>query len=130
MSTSLTISKTYDGPRRAVIQASARAVDNSAPDDLVLATLVDVSAMTPPAESVRVTHITGEVQGGTVELYWAAVPPVRFAVLTGNALRFDYSNTGPLRAPADSSSDILLSTSGFTPGSTFMIQIELLKRVV
>ncbi len=129
MSITLTADKTYDGPRRAVIQASAMTVDDAAPDNLVLETLVDVSAMTPPAESVRVTSIKGGVEYGVVELYWDALPPVRFAVLSGNALAFDYNDTGPLRKPASSSGDILISTVGFAPTSTFMLEIGLIKRL-
>lgn len=130
MSIELTIAKTYDGPRRAVIQASAMTVDDAAPDNLTLATLVDISALVPEPESVRVTSITGQVDYGVVELYWAALPPVRFAVLSGNAINFDYSDTGPLRKPANATGDILISTVGFAPTSTLMIEIGLLKRVV
>lgn len=129
MSIALTVDNTYDGPRRAVIQASAMAVDDSAPDNLTLETLVDISAMTPPAESVRVTSIKGQVGYGVVELYWAALPPVRFAVLSGDAIDYNYLNTGPLRKPADSTGDILISTVGFAPTSTFMLEIGLLKSV-
>ena len=130
MSIELTATKTYDGPRRAVIQASAMTVDDAAPDNLTLETLVDVSAMTPPAESVRVTGITGQVGYGVVELYWDALPPVRFAVLSGDAIKYDYLDTGPLRAPADSTGNILISTVGFAPTSTLMLELGLLKRVV
>lgn len=129
MSIALTVDNTYDGPRRAVIQASAMAVDDAAPDNLTLETLVDISAMTPPASSVRVTSIRGQVGYGVVELYWSALPPVRFAVLSGDMIAFDYLDTGPLRAPEDSTGDILLSTVGFAPTSTFMLEIGLLKSV-
>jgi hypothetical protein len=130
MSIALTVAQTYDGPRRAVIQASAMTVDDSAPDNLTLETLVDVSTMTPPAESVRVTGIRGQVGYGVVELYWSALPPVRFAVLSGDAIAYDYLDTGPLRPPADSNGDILISTVGFAPASTFMFELGLLKRVL
>lgn len=129
MSIALTVNDTYDGPRRAVIQVSAMAVDDAAPDNVTLETLVDISAMTPPASSVRVTSIKGQVGYGVVELYWAALPPVRFAVLSGDAIDFNYANTGPLRAPGGSTGDILLSTVGFAPTSTFMLDIGLLKSV-
>ena len=130
MSIALTVDNTYDGPRRAVIQASAMAVDDAAPDNLTLEVLVDVSAMTPPAEAVRVTSITGQVSYGVVEVYWDALPPVRFAVLSGDAIKYDYLDTGPLRAPAGSTGDILISTVGFAPTSTFMLELGLLKRVL
>ena len=129
MSIALTVDNTYDGPRRAVIQASAMAVSDAAPDNLTLETLVDISAMTPPASSVRVTSIRGQVGYGVVELYWSALPPVRFAVLSGDVIDFDYIHTGPLRKPDDSTGDILISTVGFAPTSTFMLEIGLLKSV-
>lgn len=129
MSLALTVDSTYDGPRRAVVQTSAMAVDDAAPENITLETLVDVSAMTPPAESVRVTSITGQVGYGVVELYWAAVPPVRFAVLSGDVIDYDYLNTGPLRKPEGSTGDILISTVGFAPTSTFMLELGLLKSV-
>jgi hypothetical protein len=130
MSTLLAINTIYDGPRRAVIQATARAIDNSAPDDLVFATFVDIGEMDPVPESVRVEKITAGVEYGVVELYWAAVPPVRFAVLSGNAVNFDYSQTGPLRMPPEGTGNILISTVGFAPTSTFMIELGLIKRVL
>ena len=130
MSIELTEVKTYDGPRRAVVQASAMTVDDAAPYDLTLATLVDLSALSPVPESVRVDTIDGGVEFGVVELYWEAVPPVRLAVLSGNALNFDYSTTGPLRRPPESTGNILISTVGFAPTSTLMLEIGLLKRVV
>jgi len=130
MSIALTVDTTYDGPRRAVIQATAMTVDDAAPDNLTLATLVDLSAMSPVPESVRVDTIDGGVEYGVVELYWEAVPPVRFAVLSGNALEFDYAATGGLRRPDNSTGNILISTVGFAPTSTLMIKLGLLKRVV
>lgn len=130
MSIELTVAQTYDGPRRAVVQATAMPVNDAAPDNLTLATLIDLSNLSPVPVSVRVTSITGQVENGVVELYWSAVPPVRFAVLNGSAIEYDYSDTGPLRKPADSTGDILISTVGFDPTSTLMLEIGLLKRVV
>ena len=130
MSIELTVDKTYDGPRRTGVQASAMTVDDAAPYNLTLATLIDISTLSPAPKSVRVTKITGQVDYGVVELYWAATPPVRFAVLSGNAIDFGYSDTGPLRMPTDGTGDILISTVGFAPTSTFMLDIGLLKRVV
>lgn len=130
MSIELTVDTTYDGPRRAVIQASAMTVDDAAPGNLTLATLVDLSLLDPVPESVRVTGITGGVEYGVVELYWDALPPARFAVLSGNAIKFDYVDTGPLRQPPGSTGNIMISTVGFAATSTFMIELGLLKRVV
>lgn len=130
MSIALTVNKTYDGPRRAVIQASAMTVDDAAADNLSLAKLVDLKTLNPVPESVRVEFISGGVEYGVVELYWDALPPVRFAVLSGNDLSFDYSQTGGLRQPAEGKGNILISTVGFAPTSTFMLDIGLIKRVV
>lgn len=130
MSIVLTAEKTYDGPRRAVIQATAMAVDDAAPDNLSLATLVDLSTLDPVPEQVRVERIDGGVEFGVAELYWDATPPVRFAVLSGNDVDFDYSRTGPLRMPEGGAGNILISTVGFAPTSTLMFEIGLIKRVL
>ena len=130
MSIVLTTQTLYDGPRRAVIQASAMTVDDAAVANLSLATLVDLSALDPVPEQVRVETISGGVEFGVVELYWAAIAPVRFAVLSGNALLFDYRATGPLRMPAEGTGNILISTVGFAPTSTFMLELGLIKRVL
>ena len=133
MSIALTVNKTYDGPRRAVIQASAMTVDDSAPDNLSLAKLIDLKTFDPEPESVRIESISGGVEYGVVELYWEALPPVRFAVLSGNALTYDYAQTGGLRQPTDATNvtgNVLISTVGFAPTSTLMLNIGLIKRVV
>jgi hypothetical protein len=106
------------------------AIDDAASTNLSLATLVDISTLTPEPEQVRVSRITGGVEYGVVELFWSATPPVRFAVLSGNALDFQYESTGTLRKPEDSNGDILISTTGFGPTSTFMLAIGLIKRVI
>lgn len=130
MSIALTVNKTYDGPRRAVIQASAMTVDDAAADNLSLVKLVDLKTLDPVPESVRIESISGGVEYGVVELYWEALPPVRFAVLSGNALAYDYAETAALRKPANGTGNILISTVGFAPTSTFMLDIGLVKRVV
>ena len=133
MSIALTVNKTYDGPRRAVIQASAMTADDAAPDNLTLAKLVNLKTLDPVPESVRIESISGGVEYGVVELYWEALPPVRFAVLSGNAINFDYAKTGGLRQPTGSTNatgNILISTVGFAPTSTLMLDIGLVKRVV
>ena len=43
-------------------------------EDFDDATLVDISALVPEPESVRVTSIVGQVNGGVVQLFWAALP--------------------------------------------------------
>ena len=128
MSIELTAEVIYDGARRVNVQATAMAVDDAAPDNLSLATLVDVSTLSPPAEKVRVQAISGGVEYGVVELYWAALSPVRFAVLSGNALNFDYTKDGCINPPDESTGDILISTVGFASTSTFMLKIGMIKR--
>lgn len=130
MSIALTVNKTYDGPRRAVIQASAMTIDDAAASNLTLETLIDLKTLDPIPESVRVQTIDGGVEYGVVEFYWDALPPVRFAVLSGNSLNFDYAQTGGLRQPANGTGNVLISTVGFAPTSTFMLNIGLVKRVV
>lgn len=133
MSIALTVNKTYDGPRRAAIQANAMTVDDAAASNLTLATLVNLKTLDPVPESVRVETISGGVEYGVVELYWEALPPVRFAVLSGNSLNFDYAQAGALRPPTDGTNvtgNILISTVGFAPTSTLMLDLGLIKRVL
>lgn len=130
MSILMTPQVVYDGERRAVIEASAMSVDDAAPDNLTLETLVDISTLVPVPEQVRVERIEGEVSYGVVELYWAALSPVRFAVLSGDKIDFDYSESRTLRMPPEGTGDILISTVGFAPTSTFMLKLGLIKRVL
>lgn len=125
----------YDGPRRAKLQFTGVS-DGSG--QLSLATLVDATALGnlgSPAQlckSVKVERITGNVKPtGSVELYWGALTPVKFAEITGYDPVFDYSNITGITVPPGTpgpSGDILISTTGFVAGTTYMIELELIKK--
>lgn len=124
----------YNGPRRAKMQFTGIS-DGSG--QLSLATLVDASALGDlgpgePCTRVGVERITATVKpSGTVELYWGALTPLKFAELAGPTVGFDYSNITSITAPAETdgpTGDILISTTGFAAGTTYMIELEMIKK--
>lgn len=134
MAIAVTAQTLYDGPRRAKLQFTGVS-DGSG--EITLATLVDASTLQPlgpgqPCRSVKVERITADVKpAGSVELYWGAQTPVKFAELTGTRVSFDYSNITAITAPpatAGLTGDILISTTGFTAGTTYMVELELIKK--
>ena len=129
MTISTTTQTLYDGERRAVIQGTGLTVNGATPNNLTFDTLVDVSAMTPPAEQVRVQAIEADVGYGVVELYWDAPVPVRFAVLSGMDVAFDYESFGGMVMPAEGTGNILISTLGFDLLSSYTVKLDLIKRV-
>ena len=129
MTISTTTQTLYDGERRAVIQGTGLTVNGATPNNLTLDTLVDISTLTPKASEVRVEKIEGDIGYGVVEIYWAAPVPVRFAVLSGSKVTFDYDSFGGMRMPDDGTGDILISTIGFDLASTYMVKLDLIKRL-
>jgi len=124
----------YDGPRRATMQFTGTS-DGSG--QLALATLVDASALGPlgagqPCRRVGVESIHGSVKpNGTVQLFWGALVPTKFAELAGTNIHFDYKDITSITATADTEAptgDILISTVGFAAGTTFMIELSLIKK--
>lgn len=124
----------YEGPRRAKFQFTGVS-DGSG--ELTLATLVVPSTLQPlgPGQAckrVGVERITGSIRPvGTVELYWDALTPVKFAELTGTPIEMDYTNITSIVAPSTTpglTGKILISTSGFTTGGTYMLEIEFIKK--
>lgn len=130
MAITTTIQKLYDGPRKATIQATGLTIDGPLSNNLTLATLVDLALLAPVPAQVRVDHIEGEVGYGVVQLFWAALTPIRFAVLSGSRILLDYANIGGLIMPVGGTGNILVSTLGFDLNSTFTVKLDLTKRVV
>lgn len=135
MAITITNQTLYDGPRRAAVQFTGIS-DGSG--QLALATLVDASTLTPlgPGQAckrVGVESIIGSVKpSGTVELYWGALTPVKFAELAGTNINFDYRSITSITIPpsaTNATGDILISTTGFSAGTTFMIELSLIKKV-
>lgn len=132
MTISVTIQTLYDGPRRAKIQITG-ASDGSG--EVTLAPLVVARALSPinPAtvcKRVKVERISGNTSYGNVELFWDAEVPLKFAELAGSDIMMDYSNITAIVPPASLISwtgNITYSTTGFAAGSTFMLEVELIK---
>ncbi len=93
-------------------------------------TLIDPALLKPPAKSVKIKKIVGAVSYGVVELYWDALPPVKFAELSGDSIEFCYDEYGSLNnklAGPDATGKVLISTIGFSQNSTFMLKIDMTK---
>lgn len=128
MTISTTSHVVFDGNRRTTIQANGIS-DGSG--NLNLAPLVTVSALNPKCSAVKVQAIKGFVSYGIVELFWDALPPVKFAELSSDSVDIDYSCEGNLTnkvAGPDATGNILISTQGFANGSLYSLTIDLIKR--
>ena len=127
MAISTTSQTVYDGLRNVIMQFTGRSDGSGQETNIVK---VDVSAMAPPCDRVRVEKITYDVKGGVVELLWDAQTPTPFHELA-QAGEFHYCSS-PLQNSADdtASGDILLSTKGFELDSSYSITIEMKKKGV
>lgn len=132
MTIALTLQTLYDGPRRAKLQFTGVS-DGSG--EVSGAVMVDASTLSPlgpaqPCRRVKLERLTGNTGYGIVELYWGALVPLKFAELTGANIEMDYSNITAMAAPSSlpsATGDILYTTVGFSAGSTFMLELELIK---
>ena len=132
MSIAVTAQTIYDGPRRAKVQITGTS-DGSG--EVTNGLLIDASALSnlgrpgQPCRRVKVERITGNTSYGNIELFWDALVPLKFAELAGADIRMDYSNITALVPPSTLAwtGDILYSTTGFSAGSTFMLELELVK---
>ena len=115
-----------DGPRNLVMQLTG-ICDGSGNENKVVK--VDVSALTPPCDEVKVSKMSGVVDFGVVELYWEALTDVMFAVLSGQ-FEYCYDKPGGLlnNAGGGKTGDLLLSTAAFELNSTYSILIEMVKK--
>ena len=125
MAVSSTVQKLIDGPRNVVFALTGLG-DGLGQESKVIK--VDVSALNPAVSTVRVNKISGNVDFGVVELFWDALVPVRFAVLSGQ-FEHEYSRVGGLtnNAGGGRTGDIILTTVGFELNSTYDILIEMVK---
>ena len=126
MAIATTVQTLHEGPRNLVMQWTGVS-DGAGTENLV--NKVDVSTLTPACEAVSVRKITGTVEFGIVELYWAALTPLKFAELSGT-IDLDYDRISGLRndAGGGKTGDMLLSTVGFELDSTYNLQIEMIKK--
>lgn len=132
MTIATTIQTIYDGPRRAKIQITGVS-DGSG--EQTLAMLANARALAPlnaatPCKRLKVEQVTGNTSYGNVELYWEAEVPLKFAELAGSTINMDYRDITALTPPSSLiawTGNILYSTTGFSAGSTFMLEVELIK---
>lgn len=120
----------YDGERNLVMQFSGVAVDSGAEQETNVVK-VDVSALTPPARFVKIKKFKYEVVGGILRLLWDADDPILIDALASQGER-DYGKIGGMVNPAglNASGDIVFSTIGFDFGSSYSIEIEMIKKFV
>lgn len=116
----------YDGPRNLVMQFTGICDGQGDESAVVKVHMADLER-TP--KSVKIMGIEYDVNGGVVQLLWAADSPVPFAILSDfNDL--DYTQMGGLtNAGGDTANgDILLSTLGFEAGSSYMVKLTMVKK--
>jgi len=116
----------YDNTRNCVMQFTGIADGNDVENNVVK---VDASELTPVPQSLKITEITYDVNGGIVQLSWAADNPVPFVSLMGHHT-FDYGEiNGMVNTGGDSANgDILLSTLGFEAGSSYSVLLKMVKK--
>jgi hypothetical protein len=116
----------HEGPRNLIMQWTGIS-DGSGSEDGVVK--VDVSELTPACDAVKIMRISGSVEFGVVELYWDALTPEKFAVLSG-AIDLDYCKSGGLvnSMAGGATGDLLLSTVGFELNSTYSLHVEMVKK--
>ena len=132
MAIAVTAQTLYDGPRRAKMQFTGVSDGSGA---VTLQPLVTASALTPigagvPCRRVKVARITGNTSYGNIELLWDAQVPLRFAELAGPNIQMDYTNITAIVPPpafVEWTGNILYSAIGFSAGSSFMLELELVK---
>jgi hypothetical protein len=116
----------HEGPRNLIMQWTGIS-DGSGSEDGVVK--VDVSSLTPACDAVKIMRISGSVEFGVVELYWDALTPEKFAVLSGS-IDLDYCKAGGLvnSMEGGANGDLLLSTVGFELNSSYILHVEMVKK--
>ena len=115
----------YDGLRNVIMQFSGTS-DGSGQETNVVK--VDVSALTPPCDRVRIEKVSYDVNGGRVELLWDAQTPKPFLEMSFGG-EFEYCRAPLQNSGGDTATgDILLSTKGFELGSSYSVMLEMKKK--
>jgi hypothetical protein len=132
MAITVTAQTLYDGPRRAKLQFTGISDGSGA---VQLQPLIVASALAPigagvPCRRVKVARITGNTSYGNIELLWDGLVPPKFAELAGPNIQMDYTNITAIVPPPEFvewTGNILYSALGFSTGSSFMLELELVK---
>jgi hypothetical protein len=127
MAVSQTVRVLHDGIKNLVVQVNLSA---DVAGDMSPTAIVDVSALSPKARSVKVNKATWSSQGGDVRLFWdnygADDEPV--ILMTGQG-SMDYCSIGGMPNKGEApNGDMLMSTNGFTAGSSATVLLELKKK--
>lgn len=124
MAVSLTTQKLELGPRNVAYNYTLLG-DGQGQQTLVK--IVDVNTLVGGGK-IRVERISGTVDYGVVVLYWDALVPVVFMVLSGQ-IDLDYNRVGGLTnpQPLGFTGSILMSTIGFELNSASTLLLELVK---
>ncbi len=117
----------YDGPRNVVMQFTGVNDGSGGGDSPV--SKVDVSALNPPAKSVKVKKITYDVSGGVLVMSWDADSPVPFLNVSDFNM-IDYSLMGGLTNGGGDTANgnIVLTPLGFDAGATYTVTMEMVKK--
>jgi hypothetical protein len=116
----------HDGERNLIMQL------NGIADGLDQETnAVKVRASDFNCKTVKILSVTSTVAKGKVKLTWDSMPtPTDFLYLEGSGDEFCYGDRGLTNDAADlASGNILLSTSGFEPGSSYSILLKMVKKL-
>ena len=118
----------HDGNRNVVMQFTGISDGAGAETNAVK---VDVSELNPPARSVKVRKLTSNVDGGILQLSWAADDPVPFLELRNGTHEIDYDKImGLTNGGGDTANgDILFSTLGFEAGASYSVTLEMTKKL-
>lgn len=123
----------YDGVRNVVIQFIGRDDGSGATDNETNVIKVKVSDLIPAGDRrLRIRRVSYDVKVGSVTLSWGADDPIPFLILgdQGSGV-FDYRFTGGAPNPGSkditTTGDIMLSTSGFSEGSSYSIKLDMVK---
>lgn len=124
MAVSLTNQKLEIGPRNIAFNLTLL---GDGQGQQTLTKIVDVSTLMQ-AGKLRVERLSGTVDYGVVLLYWDALTPRLFAVLSGQVC-LDYNRIGGLTNPQPPgfTGSILLSTLGFELNSASTLLLEMVK---
>lgn len=116
----------YDGNKNVVMQFTG--ICDGLGDETA-AVKVHMADLSPVPLSVKVRRIQYNVNGGLVQLLWAATENKPFLTVTGyDEIEYDKIN-GMVNGGGDTANgDILFSTLGFDMGSTYSITLEMIKK--
>lgn len=119
----------YDGARNVTVKLT----NISDGTGEVLVKKLDVTTLNPnPGTHMKVKRVRYSVAAGGVALFWEGTPNTPIVTLAEGNGNFDFSKVFSVGYPDNASSptgNILLSTSGFVPGSAYTIELELVKGV-